>query len=111
MSEHQTVAVARLVEDQCRDREQRVEPSAGLIDRLADEISRELLLKEFLILKRIVMLRKRHRAGVKPTVDHFRHTVHRLAALRTFDRDLIDVRTVQFRAFLPVIGHLGQLGA
>ena len=52
--------------------------------------------------KRIMMLCKRHCAGVKPAVDHLRHTVHRLAALRTRERDRIDVRTVQLN--LGVVG-------
>src|SRR5690606_35232572 len=39
------VLVARLVEEQGRFSQQRVEPPAGLIDRLADEVGREALLE------------------------------------------------------------------
>ena len=42
------------------------------------------------------MLRKRHRPGIKPAVDHFRYAMHLTAAIRTGVRYLIDIRPVQF---------------
>ena len=74
MSKNNDVLIRRLVEEQCGNRKQRVKPSSCLVYRFGDEICRELLLKQFFILKRIVMLRKRHGSAVKPAVDYFRHT-------------------------------------
>src|SRR5699024_12353657 len=74
MSKNNDVLIRRLVEEQCGNRKQRVEPSSCLVYRFGDEICRELLLTQFFILKRIVMLRKRHRSAVTPAVDHFRPT-------------------------------------
>ena len=42
------------------------------------------------------MLRKRHRAGVKPAIDDLRHAAHRLSAMGTGNLHLINIRAVQF---------------
>ena len=42
------------------------------------------------------MLCKRHRTGIKPAVDNFRHTLHGLAAVRAGKGHFIDIRTVKF---------------
>ena len=75
-------AVGRAVEQQRRDRQQRVEPAARLVDRLADVVGREARLELLLVLERRVALRERHRARVEPDVDHLGHAAHLLAALR-----------------------------
>ena len=55
------------------------------------------------------MLCKRHGAGVKPAVNHFRHTFHRLAAFRTGHCDFIDIRTMQFNiGRLRITAHFHQ---
>ena len=66
------VAVRRAVEHERVDREQRVEPAAGLVDGLADEVGGEALRERFGVLERVVELRGRHRPGVEPRVEHRR---------------------------------------
>ena len=95
MAQHQAVFVAGLVKDQCRDGQQRIEPSARLVDGFADELRREKALEQLLIFKRIMELRKRHAAAVVPAVDDLRHPVHGLAALGAGEGDLIDKRLVK----------------
>ena len=41
------------------------------------------------------MLRERHGAGIKPAVNHFRHTLHHAATGRTGTGDLIDIGPVK----------------
>ena len=55
------------------------------------------------------MLRKRHGTAVEPAVDHFRHTVHFLAAVRAFDRYFINIRTMQFNIVRTVVRFFFQL--
>ena len=62
MAQHDDIFIRRLVENQCGDGKQGVEPPSCLVHRLGDEVRRELLLEQFLILKWIVMLRKWHGA-------------------------------------------------
>ena len=96
VSQYDNVLIARAVKEQRGLCQQGVEPSAGLVYCLGDELCRILCFKQFLVLKRIVMLCIRHCAGVEPAVDHFRYTVHGLAALRAGEGHFVDVRTVQF---------------
>ena len=78
----QNVLVRRLVEQECADGVQRVEPSAGLVDPFADEIGRVLFaaVDQLLVLERIMPLGERHGTGVEPDVDQFRRAAHRTAA-------------------------------
>ena len=58
------------------------------------------------------MLCERHRPGVKPTVDHLRHSLHRLAAVRAGEGDLVDVRAVELHVcMLRIPAALRELGA
>ncbi len=84
-----------LVVEQRGDRDQAVEPAAGLVDRLTDVVGRVLLLEFLLILERRVPLRERHRAGVEPDVDHLGHAAQRLAAGRRRDLDLVHERAMR----------------
>ncbi len=95
------VAEARGVEQQRRLGEQRVEPAAGLVDRLADVVGGEALLEQLLVLERVVELRPGHRARVEPGVDHGLVPAHLPAALLAGEHDLVDVGAVQ------VVGDLG----
>ena len=74
------VLVRRLVEDQRPDGHQRVEPAAGLVDRLADEVGRVGLLehRRGALDVRVAPLRERHRPGVEPRVDHLGHAGRRV---------------------------------
>ena len=42
-----------------------------------------------------MVLGKGHGTGVEPAVDHFRHTLHLLAAVRAGDGHRVDVGAVQ----------------
>lgn len=58
ITQHDDIFMKRPVENQCGDGKQGVEPPSYLVYRLGDEARRELLLEQFLILRRIAMLRK-----------------------------------------------------
>ena len=87
------VAIRRRVEHQRRDRVQTVEPTARLIDRLADEVRWKALFEQIGVLERVVPLRVRHRTRIEPRVDDLRHT----PVFATFNRehDIVDRRPVQ----------------
>ena len=108
VAEDEARAVGRLVEQQRRDRQQRVEPAARLVDRLADVVGREALLEVLLVLVRRVPLGERHRARVEPDVDHLGHAAQRLAAGRRRDLDVVDERPV--RVLEPDAAELLELG-
>ncbi len=91
----QDVLVRRLAHDEGGDGHQRVEPAACLVDALADEVSREQLIKVVFVFKWIVPLRIRHGAGVKPAVHDLGDTCHRAAALAAGEMDVIHVRTME----------------
>jgi hypothetical protein len=101
-------AIRRAVEQQRRDRDQRVEPAARLVDGLADVVGREALLEVLLVLERRVVLGERHRARVEPDVDDLGHAAHLRPALRARPRRLVDVGAV--RVLERLAGLLGQLG-
>ena len=63
------VLVAGVAGEQRADGQQAVEPAAGLVDGLADEIGREALLERLLVLEGVVPLGDGHGAGVEPGVD------------------------------------------
>src|SRR5690606_9789467 len=82
-----------------------VEPASRLVDRLADEIGRELAFELVAALMRIAPLRERHRAGVVPAVDHIGHALHaRTRRERRVVRDGVDVGFVD----LQVFGQVGE---
>ena len=96
MSEHDDVLKRRFIKQQRRFRHQRIEPSPCLVYRFRNKLCRELALEQFFVLERIMMLCKRHCAGIEPAVNHLRHTFHRFTAFRTGYRNFIDIRSVQF---------------
>ena len=96
----------------------RIEPASCLVYGLGNKLGRELLMEQLLILKGIMVLCERHRAGIKPAVDHLRNPVHLLSALRTGDGHIVDKRPVQLHLVLRSIHlsavflyHLGIVGA
>ena len=95
-AEADDVLKCRAVEQQRSLRVKGIEPASGLIHSFADERSRKLFLEPVLIFKRIVKLRVRHGTGIKPAVNNLRHSFHSAAAVRTFDRHRIHIRTVKF---------------
>ena len=109
MAQHDDIAERRLIEQQRGDRHERIEPAAGLIDRLRDKVRRELLVEQLLVFKGIVMLRERHGTGIEPAVDHLRHAVHLFAAVGAGDGNGVDIGAVQFNVLRAVRGHLFEL--
>ena len=95
VAEAEDGAVGRAVEQQRRDRDQRVEPAARLVDRLADVVRGEARLELLLVLERRVVLGERHRARVEPHVDDLGHAAHLAAALLARVREVVDVRAVR----------------
>ena len=75
------------------------EPSACLVYALIDEIGREsqLLINQFLILKRIMYLCIRHRTGIEPHVDKVALALHRLAGA-AHQHNIVNVRTMDVNA-------------
>ncbi len=112
VAQAQHVAVRRLVEDQRPDRHQRVEPAAGLVDRLADEVGRVGLLEALAgtLGVREPPLGERHGAAVEPGVDDLGHPPRLGAAGRAGEGHLVDVRTVRVQLGLVGAGELGELG-
>ena len=88
----------RLVEQRASKNVQRVEPAAGLVDVLDDEIGRVVLFKPLLVLEWIVHLGEWHRAALEPAVEHLGHAAHHRLAGRVVGvraNQLVDVGTMQ----------------
>ena len=66
------VAESRLVVEGRGQHCQGVEPAAGLVQALGDELRREAGLEHLLVLERIVQLGVGHGAGLEPAVQHLR---------------------------------------
>ena len=94
-AEADDVLVRRAAEEQRVDGQQRVEPPARLVERLADVVGGEAVAEDVLALVRRVPLGERHRPGVEPDVDDLRHAGHLAAALGAREVDVVDVRPVR----------------
>ena len=77
-----------------------IEPTTRLIDTFRNKICGKASIEKIFVLERIVMLRKWHRAGIEPYIDHVRYALHRPAA-RTRERYIIYIRFVRIEG--PVI--------
>ena len=75
-----------------------VEPAPGLINRLRDEIRREGMFEDLLVLEWVVPLCEGHRAGVEPDIGQLGNAAH-LAAATTLERDGINVWLVKIEGF------------
>ena len=73
---HQAALVAALPEQEGADDQHGVEPAAGLVDALADEVGGELALEELLVLEGIVVLGEGHAARIEPAVDDLGRAAH-----------------------------------
>ena len=87
--------------DRRRNHVEVIEPRARLIDALGDKFRRKSRVEFFRVLKRIVCLRIRHRARIKPRIEYIRHAPHHAIALFTRYRDLIHDVLVQITHFFP----------
>src|SRR4051812_25462034 len=81
--------IRRAVVYECADGHERVEPAAGLVDRLGDELRGILALELFVVAMRCAPLRERHRARVVPRVDDLGDALHRRTALRAREGDVV----------------------
>ena len=95
MAQDDDILVRRLVEEQGGLSHQGIEPAPGLIHGLGDELGRELLFKEVLVFKRIVVLGEWHGAGIEPAVNDLGYPVHGLPALGTLICKVVNIGTVQ----------------
>ena len=88
---------------------QREEPTTGLVHTLSDEISGidYAVIKCFLVLKGIVNLCVRHGAAVEPHIDEIQFALQRLSA-RTYQHDIIHIRTVQVNAVVVLLAHIAR---
>ena len=75
---------------------ERVEPATSLVNALADEVGREVLLVKLALFAHIVNLGVWHSAAVEPYVNQVRFATHRLAAVGNKD-DAVDIRAVQVK--------------
>ena len=107
------VLVSRTVEQQGRLRMEGIEPSSGLIHSLRNKCRGIPFFKQFLVFKRIMQLGIGHCAGIKPAVDHFRHTLHGFAAVRAGNLIGVDIRAVKLhiQRILPAGKFLQFLAA
>ncbi len=107
------VLVRGLVEHGGADRHQRVEPTPGLVGRLADEVGRVRLLERLLraLHVRVAPLRERHRAGVVPGVDHLGDATVGPLLTGPGEGDVVDERAVRVQVGQVTAGQLAELGA
>jgi len=111
------VAVGGLAEDQHVDGQQRVEPAAGLVDRLGDEIRRERELLGRPRRPRVADLGGGHRPRIEPGVDDRLDPACQselavdpgLGALGAVEGDLVDIGAVRVDAGDVAPGELGEL--
>ena len=89
------VPVRDAVRHQSRDRVERVEPAAGLVDRLADVVGGEAGLEQLPVLERVVELRVGHRPGIEPAVDHLRDAPPGAPGFGVHEGDLVDGGTME----------------
>ncbi len=109
MAQNDNVLVGGIVKEQGGDSQQGVEPATGLIHSLGDKVCRIALIEDFLVLKRIMPLGKRHGTGVKPAVNNLWHTLHLAAALWALDGNSVDIWTMKLDFLWAVVGHGLQL--
>ena len=83
------------VEDRGRDRQQRVEPAARLVDSLADVVDREIRLEFAVLLEGIMPLREAGTARVEPAIHHERLARHLAVALAASQFHGVNVGAVQ----------------
>mmetsp|Transcript_74071 Transcript_74071/g.173831 ORF Transcript_74071/g.173831 Transcript_74071/m.173831 type:complete len:310 (+) Transcript_74071:1112-2041(+) len=102
------VLEGRAVEQVGSQDHERVEPAAGLVETLSDELSRKALLKLLLTLEGVVLGSVRHRSALKPAVENLVDALeHAFALLR---RDLDVVYEVAMDVLDLSAGVLLQLG-
>ena len=97
-------------EDQGVHREQRVEPAARLVDRLDDELRRELHRLGAALDVRVADLGRGHRPGVEPRVDDRLDPAGLLRAGATRHDDLVDAGPVRIEVAEVASRERGEFG-
>ena len=82
-----------------RDDQQAVEPTARLVDALADEVRGDLILEKFFVLEGPMPLGEGHGARIEPGVDDLGHALHGLAGLWMLQFQLVDEGFVHIEVF------------
>ena len=80
------------------------EPSSCLVNALVDEVCRisKCLVYSLLVLKWIMYLSIRHRAGVKPHINKVSLSVQRFARL-AYKHDIVYIRTMHVYLFIVLL--------
>ncbi len=110
VAQAQHVLVGALLEHQRADGHQRVEPAAGLVDRLADELGRVGGLELLVVAMRCAPLGERHGARVVPGVDHLADPAEGALLAGQGEGDLVDERPVRVEIGEVLAGEFRQLG-
>lgn len=110
VAEADDVLVGAVVEDQGADRHQRVEPAAGLIDRLADEVGGVARVECLAPSMGVAPLREWHGTGVVPAVDDFGDACGGAAALGAGKGDVVDEGAVRVECRQVAPGPLAEFG-
>ena len=108
VSEAQHVLVGLLGEDRRVDREQRVEPSASLVDRLDHQLGGELHRLGAPVHVRVAHLGRRHRPRVEPGIDHRCLAGGGLGARATRHHHLVDGGSVRVDVVVVVTRQLRE---
>ena len=83
------------IKESCSKYNEGVEPPAGLVEALVDEVGREVGLEPFAVLEGVVGLRVWHRARLEPAIEHFGHSRGRLFAVWAWECHRVDEVLVQ----------------
>mmetsp|Transcript_41792 Transcript_41792/g.110426 ORF Transcript_41792/g.110426 Transcript_41792/m.110426 type:complete len:1093 (+) Transcript_41792:362-3640(+) len=94
---HDEVLEGGLVEDDGGQHHQGVEPAAGLVQALGDELRGEALLEVLLVLEGVVLARVGHRAALEPAVEDLVDALEHPLALLRRDLDVVDEVAVEVR--------------
>ena len=93
------IARGGLVEERGRKNRQRVEPSAGLVLPLRDEVGGEVLFKALLVFKGVMVLGIGHRTALEPAVENLGNARQDRSGT-PFELDRIDEMLVDVADFL-----------
>ena len=94
-----TVVKCGFVKKSLGDDHEGVKPAPGLVQSFADEVGREICLKNFLVFKWIMLLPIGHRARLKPAVEHLRHPPVGLSLV--FNHQLVNMLFMKVRDLGP----------
>ena len=95
------------IEDHRSNRVQRVEPAAGLVHTLRNEVGRVRLTRVdfFFVFKRVMPLGVRHGTAIKPNVNQICLAPHR-ASIGSLECDAVDDVLVQVELLVVGLGHV-----